>query len=103
MPVGWNVEAVTAVRALPRRTNPDGPTGEPQPRRNADQTAEEDLDARADGANLGDTECDSGENAPRKLKLTRRLFDKFGYTDNCAGCFRKEAGLPGNHGKHIAQ
>ena len=30
----WDAEAALAVRALPRKPSPDGPAGEPRPRRN---------------------------------------------------------------------
>ncbi len=30
----------------------------------------------------------------RELKLTRRILEKFGYSDGCEGCLRAQAGLP---------
>ena len=95
----WDAEAVLAVRALPRKPNPDGPAGEPRPRRN---TEAEDAGDRVDGANLGEADCDNGETESRELRLTSSLFEKFGYTDGCPGCEHKEGGRSGNIG-HSSQ
>ena len=75
------------------------PAGEPRPRRN---TEAEDAGDRVDGATLGEAECDNGETESRELRLTSRLFEKFGYTDGCPGCEHKAGGRSGNRG-HSSQ
>ena len=82
----WDVDAVMAVRALPRKPSPDGPASEPRPRRN---TTADDAEDRVDGADLGEADHDDGVVMPRELRLTARLFKKYGYTDGCPGCEHK--------------
>ena len=95
----WDAEAVLAVRAMPRKPSPDGPPGDPKPRRNTDSG---DANDRADGADLGEADYDDGVAESRELRLTSRLFEKFGFTDGCPGCEHKEDGRSGNRG-HSSQ
>ena len=50
----WSADAVSAVRAFPRRPNPNAAEREPAPRINTEHEEGADNDNRDDGANLGE-------------------------------------------------
>ena len=64
----WSIDAVLAVRALPRRPHPNAADKEPEPRMNTDH-GKDDGD-RADGANLEGAAGEDRFGGPRAMRLT---------------------------------
>ena len=96
----WNQAAIEAIRATPRHPDPDNvKITEIRPATEEDvagpevvDEVQEVLDPLAD-----DTQAvpRAGRGADtRELKITKRLLNKFGYSDNCAGCFHSRQNLP---------
>ena len=67
-PDRWSADAVLAVRALPRRPNPNAADNEPAPRMNTEH-GEDDGD-EADGADLGAAAGEDRFCGPREMRLT---------------------------------
>lgn len=44
----------------------------------------------------------SREGEAREFRITDRLLDKYGYSDECPGCDHKRQGLPGRIGGHLS-
>ena len=76
---------MSAVRAQPRRLNPNAAEKEPAPRINAEHEGA-DNDNRDDGVDLGEPEVADRLGGPREMRLTSKLFVKYGYTEGCLGC-----------------
>ncbi len=96
----WSAEAVLGVRATPRRPNPNNPTDEEVIVKHDDEVhagAEEQpvpFVQAVDADMLNPEVSGPRDSAIRELKLTKRLFEKFGHTAGCDGCDRAVAGLP---------
>ena len=76
---------------MPRMPNPNAADNEPAPRMNTEH-GEDDGD-RADGADLGAAAGEDRFGGPREMRLTDRLFAKYGHTEGCLGCAHKQAGV----------
>ena len=87
-PDRWSKGAVQGIRALSGKPNPNAAESELAPRMNIDPDG-----ARADGADLGEPDCAGRISGPREMRLTSRLFTKYGHTEGCLGCANKQAGL----------
>ena len=83
-----SMDATQAGRALPRRPNPNAAERDPAPRVNIEHDGD-----RADGADLGEPDCDDRVSGPREMRFTNRLFAKYGHTEGCLGCAHKQAGF----------
>ena len=76
-----------AVTALPRRPNPERGTREPAPELVQDGAEEEEkMDV-----NIARPNHEDRKGIPRELRITETLLDKFGLTEGCPGCMRKQA------------
>ena len=95
----WNVDMIRGVRATPRRPNPDLEAKEDI---DAKLATEEPVSREAGGADLGAPEHSEAHTAPRELRITDRLLEKYGYTPGCAGCIHKQLGLEGHRGHSTA-
>ena len=51
---------------------------------------------------MGMPEGRSREGETREFRVTDRLLDKYGYSDECPGCDHKRQGLPGRIGGHLS-
>ena len=92
---------VLGIKATPRRPNPNVPETETSgdvmeaphdedfgPMKRDDQTTTRTSDA------LMPQVSGPRDSSLRELKLTRRILEKFGYSDGCEGCLHAQAGLP---------
>ena len=95
----WNVNMIRDVKATPRQPNPNI---EEKDRIDAKLATEEPAARPDGGAELGEPEQADGHAAPRELRITDRLLDKFGYTPGCPGCIHKQLGLEGHRGHSTA-
>ena len=94
----WDAEAVLAVRALPRKPNPN--TGaassdaaeQVEPQLNSDEAAQPEAGDSGAGIARPDHE-DAAHGGPRELRPDGRLLEKIGYTPGCPGCINKQLGL----------
>ena len=91
----WNVDMIRAVRATPRQPNPDLKAKE---NIEAKLATEEPAERADGGADLGEAERADAHAAPRELRITDRLLEKFDYTPGRAGCIHKQLGLEGHRG-----
>ena len=100
----WDATAVLAVRALPRKPNPntaasDGAADQVEPQLNGEEAVR--PEAGDSGAGIGRPDHDdAARGGPRELRLDGRLLEKFGYTPGCPGCINKQLGL--DHRAHTA-
>ena len=84
---------MSAVKALPRRPNPNAAEKEPAPRMNTTHD-EGNGDDKDDGPDLGEPDVEDRLGGPREMRLTSKLFAKYGHSKGCFGCAHKQAGLP---------
>jgi hypothetical protein len=90
--VRWQAEHVMAIKATPRAPDPNkAPTAD------AIEVEPVDLNVELGGAQHGEDEAqaiDGDEDVRtmrhpdevRELRLTKRMFQRYGYSDNCIGC-----------------
>ena len=81
----WNADAVFAVRALPRKPNPEKGSREPEPKLAQDKAEDEER------VNIERPDHEDRRGVPRELRITERLLDKVGLTTGCPGCMHKQA------------
>ena len=93
----WDSEAVTAIRALPRRPVPQRDDADPMPRTaGQERPTEEGREDDVGGSNLERPIVMKDQKVPRELRIDGRLLEKFGYTDECLGCFHRQMKEPGH-------
>ena len=97
----WDAAAVRGIRALPRRPHPDKES-EKQEVEPELATGTEPAPREDGGADLGKPEVDPRKAAPRELRITDRLLEKYGFAVGCQGCVHKQLGLDGHRG-HSAE
>ena len=101
----WNYDYISKITATPRC--PDPRKAEKQ-----DIEATHDEDVGPDGPIEKQTEPEAGEKVdgrsiqtsdhvrnPRELRITKRLLEKYGYSDDCPSCNSHQLGLD-SHRKH---
>ena len=80
----WDMMKVNAVRGTPAEPAPGRGKGRVLVRvRLGEETS------RDDGAEVDDDE----ERAPNKAKITKKWYDKFGWTEGCEGCNIMRSGM----------
>ena len=86
----WNADAIRNMKGTPQQPDPNKPSMNIPIRIQFDQAA---------NAEPEPTVPPRKERAPRRMRLTEALFQKYGYTDGCEGCTFRRANL-GDHRAH---
>ena len=80
----WNGEWIKNIKGTPQKPNPHGPELSIPIRINFDPSPdiepEPSRPARV-------------EKGPKRMPITKRILEKYGYTEHCEGCRHKRAGL----------
>ncbi len=101
----WKAERVLLVRATPRLPAPSSKNPEVMESRLVDDEARESPAPREDrpSQELADEprEAQCRDNDIREFRITDRLLEKYGYSENCPGCEHKILQMPG-HRLHTA-
>ena len=88
----WNSEAILNMKATPRRPNPNSALEEEVIAKHDDEIDAPNVETPVRFVQAVDADMLSPEvtgprdSSIRELKLTRRLFEKFGYSEGCEGC-----------------
>ena len=103
----WSNELITNIRATPRYPNPHKKPKEGEDRLEAPHdeelspmTSDKAEIKRGTSDELSPPTSGPRDSAMRELKITKRILEKFGYSDGCEGCLHAEAGL--SHRAHSA-
>ena len=83
----WNIENINGVRGTPAEPVP----GQGKRRVPIKVRMGEANDGKVDGKD--DVDAGMEEQAPRRARITKKYYERYGYTEGCEGCGRLMAGL----------